>query len=106
MGLDFTNIKDRSGVALYILHNSNTVELARLESLAEEVQKLCDHQIAIIDIKTPNGEQIRDFYDVLPEQLPVVLCIRDDDTIAQMWSGHSIPAADVIAFTLKQESSE
>lgn len=106
MGLEFTNIKDRSGVALYVLHNSNSMELTRLKSLAEEVRQLCEHQVAIIDIKTPNGEQIRDFYDILPEQLPVVLCVRDDDSIAQMWSDQSIPAADVIAFTLKQESSE
>jgi len=87
MGLDFTRISDKPGAAMYILYSGNSVELREYEKIKADVEALGDYQLVIIDVRTPDGENVRDFYDFLPEQLPVAFIIRDDDSIASQWIG-------------------
>jgi hypothetical protein len=106
MGLDFTSIGDKTGAALYFIHTPNTLEIESLTRLAEDIRQQTPHQVVLIDVNTPDGENIRDFYDIMPEQLPVALIVRDDDSVAQMWSGEEIPTtASDIAFQLDQTST-
>jgi hypothetical protein len=105
MGLDFTDIPDREGAALYILHTGNTLELQKFQHLADEIATSDGHQAILVDVNTPDGEKIRDFYDIMPEQLPVVMVVKDDDSIAAQWAGSEIPASDVITYQLRQIST-
>ena len=107
MGLDFTSIPDRHGAALYILHTSSTLELQNFERLADDIRKANGHsrQVVILDAKTPDGEKVRDFYDIMPEQLPAVFIVRDDDSLAQLWLATQAPTASDIAYQLNQISS-
>lgn len=105
MGLDFTSIPDSEGAALYILHTGNTRELGRFQRLADDVAKETTHQVALIDVNSAEGENVRDFYDIMPEQLPAALIIRDDDSIAHQWLGEYIPtSASDIVYHLRQTS--
>lgn len=105
MGLDFTNIEDRSGAALYVLTNGMTREIEKFERLKDELRGHTSHQAVILDVHTPDGEKIRDFYDIMPEELPVAFIVRDDDSIAHKWHKDAIPAADIIAHHLRQISN-
>lgn len=106
MGLDFTSIPDREGAAFYILHTGNMLELQKFEHLLGEIRTMDnDHQVMLIDVNTPDGEQVRDFYDIMPEQLPVAFIIQDDDSLAAQWPGPEIPTADVIVYQLRQISA-
>ncbi len=103
MGLDFTSIKDTEGAALYILHTGNTLENERLQRLAAEVQEQTQHQVVTLDVSTPDGEKVRDFYDITPGQLPAVLIVRDDDSLVYQWHGSEIPTSGSdIAYRLRQ----
>lgn len=105
MGLDFTNIKDSEGAALYILHTGNTIEGERLERLATEIKQDAPHQVVMLDVSTPDGEKVRDFYDITPSQLPAILIVRDDDSLAYQWFGSEIPTSGSdIAYRLRQTS--
>jgi hypothetical protein len=105
MGLDFTSIPDREGVALYMLHTGNTFELQRLTRLEDEITTATDHQVVLIDVNSSDGEQIRSFYSLDLEQLPTLLVIQDDDSIAYQWSGDAIPSSGTdIAYQLNQIS--
>ena len=106
MGLDFTNIADNDGAALYILHTRNTRETERFERLAADIAKQTQHQVVLLDVNTQDGEKVRDFYDIMPEQLPAALVIRDDDSIAHQWFGEYIPtSASDIVYHLRQTSA-
>ncbi len=106
MGLDFTNIADNDGAALYILHTRNTRETERFERLAADISKETRHQVVLLDVDTQDGEQVRDFYDITHDQLPAVLIVRDDDSIAYQWLGEYIPtSANDIIYQLRQISA-
>lgn len=105
MGLDFTTIADHHGAALYILTGGSMFDKQKFERMSQEITKHTSHQVVLLDVKTPDGEKIRDFYDIMPERLPVVLVVRDDDSLAHMWSSTEIPSPDVISHHLKQISS-
>lgn len=106
MGLDFTSIPDRTGAALYVLHTGNSVELDRLERLKHDIETQDSHQVVLIDINTPDGEKVRDFYDLDAGQLPTALIIGDDDGIAFRWDGSAIPtAAGDIVYQLNRASA-
>ncbi len=105
MALEFTSIADRAGAACYVLHRGTISDARRFERLSQEITKSTDHQVVVVDARTTDGERIRDFYDIMPEQLPAVLIINDDDSVAQLWSDAEIPGADMIAYQLKQISS-
>ena len=103
MGLDFTNIPDRTGSAVYILHRDLSQDLQKFDNLQREMINLgCNNQVFLIPINSRDGENIRDFYDILPEQLPAILLIRDDDSLIQQWVGIDIPPADIIVHYLTQ----
>ncbi len=105
MGLDFTSIADKDGAALYALHNGSHQDTQTFTRLKEDIAKQTGHQIVLIDVNTPDGENVRDFYDILPEQLPAVFIVRDDDSIANLWLGSNIPTnPGDIAFHLRQIS--
>jgi hypothetical protein len=61
MGLDFTNIPDHTGAALYILHNRNSVETAKFARLAAAVQAVTSHQVVLVEATEPDGVKICDF---------------------------------------------
>lgn len=93
MGLDFTDIPDREGAALYLLHTGNSVELDRLTRLKQDIEAHDSHQVVLIDVNTPDGEKVRDFYDIEAGSLPVALIIGDDDSIVFRWDNTAIPTA-------------
>ncbi len=106
MGLDFTNIPDREGAALYIVHTGNSVELDRLEQLKRDIEAQDDHQVVLIDVNTPDGEKVRDFYDIDAGSLPVALIVADDDSIVFRWDNTAIPtAAGDVAYQLDRASA-
>lgn len=106
MGLDFTDIPDRTGAACYIIHHNTSIDTQRFESLQSEINKLAEgHQIILIDAESADGQNICDFYDITPEQLPAIMIVKDDDSIAYSWIGLDVPAADVIAYNLQQVSA-
>ena len=103
MGLDFTSIKDEDGAAVYVLHNPSVTESRRFEQLKIDIVALKPTaQVELLDASRPEGEKVRDFYDFMPETLPVVFVIADDDTILYQWQSSEIPAADVICHYLSQ----
>lgn len=85
MGLSFTNIPDKDGTAVYILHTESTIDLQRLQDLQKEVQQRCSNQVMLIPVRDQDGEKIRDFYDIDMEMIPAVLLVNDDDTLKNVW---------------------
>lgn len=106
MGLDLTNIPDKAGIACYILMHDTSVESERFEQIVAELSKLTQNQIQRLYINTAEGEQVRDFYDLMPEQLPAVLLVHDDDHLVHSWWGTDIPSADVIAHHMQVAGQE
>jgi 3-deoxy-D-manno-octulosonic-acid transferase len=103
MGLDFTSIPDKEGSALYIIHNPSVTEERRFEELKKEInQSSPEAQVVLLDISTADAEQVRDFYDIMPESIPTAFIIADDDTLQHQWYGEDIPSADVICYHLSQ----
>ncbi|MBP7837143.1 hypothetical protein KA021_00385 [Candidatus Saccharibacteria bacterium] len=103
MGLDFTNIQDSDGAAIYILHHPSFTETRQFEQLQKDIAaSRPDDQVILLDVNDTQGEQVRDFYDIMPETLPLVMVIADDDSILYQWSGDAIPAADVICSQLSR----
>lgn len=104
MGLESTNIKDSEGAALYILHTGSVLAGRQLEHMASEIQQRTGHQVHMLDVHAQDGEKVRDFYDINVSDLPVVLIVRDDDTLTNIWKHNEIPTTDVIAHALRQVS--
>lgn len=102
MGLEFTEIPDRAGPAVYLL--GNTMIEDRLRPLGEAVDKLTpdETQVVYLDIDTGDGAKVAEFYAFSRESLPVIMIVQDDDTIHRSWQGQDLPAADVIAYELNQ----
>lgn len=107
MGLDFTNIPDGEGAAVYVLHYPTFTDTKRFEELKKDVLSSSPgSQIVLLDVNGAQGEQVRDFYDITPESLPTVMLIADDDSIIYQWSGDAIPAADVICSQLRRANGQ
>jgi hypothetical protein len=101
MGLDFSTIKDQDGAAVYIIHDGSMQNAAQMERLASDVKGRTSKQVVVISAKDDNGRKIIDFYD-LEGNSNIVLLVRDDDQIHQMWRGNEIPGADQIAYFAEQ----
>lgn len=105
MALEFTSIEDTHGAALYILFSGASQEQRRFERLIDDLKHAgSEHQVVLLDVKTVDGEKIRDFYDVQVDQLPAALVIADNDTIVHQWHGSAMPSASEIAYHLNRST--
>jgi hypothetical protein len=106
MGLDFTSIKDKSGAAVYIVHDGSVSQQRQCDKLAAELNEHTPkHQVLVISIKSHDGEQIANFYSLDRMSFPHALVVRDNDELAHHWYGHNgIPRAAELAFTLRSVS--
>lgn len=102
MALEFTNIPDRQGPAVYLLGNSATE--GRLRPLGEEIDSktAAETQVVYLDINSRDGAQVAEFYGFAVEILPVIMIVQDDDTLIKSWYGQDLPAADMVAYELNQ----
>jgi len=104
MALDFTNIPDREGVAIYCLHDGTVTQEQTLKRLIDTLATNIPHQIVLLSANDTDGEKIREFYDLDTANFPHVILVDDDDQIVASWSGGEIPSADVIAYTARSIS--
>lgn len=106
MPLENTSIPDHEGAALYAISSHDTATYQKLERLIAEVKEGCSNQTVLLEADSTDARAVCDFYDVLPEQLPVAMIVRDDDTLVELWYGDQIPfTGSDIAFRLSQVSS-
>ncbi len=103
MGLSFMSQKDRQGAALIVIYDGRELERRRWEREKSIIEDR-GFEVYLLAIDDEDGEEVRDFYDLDPNQTPLVLIVRDNDEVVANWSGESIPATDQIIFTLNQTS--
>lgn len=102
MTLSFTAIPDRTGLAVYCLYDGTATQQRSVQRLVNALTSMLPrHQILILSAKDPNGEKIRDFYDLHVGTFPHVLLVKDNDELASFWSGSEVPSAEVIAHTVR-----
>lgn len=102
MGLDFTNIPDREGVALYIIHDGSVQEGKHWKEFVDHIQPMTHAQIVVMSARDTDAQKIHEFYGLDQVEIPVLLAIRDDDEIAYKWGGANVPSAEEIAHLLEQ----
>ena len=101
MALEFTNIPDHSGPAVYLIGNGQS----QLERQLTELGKLIDEatpeqtQVVYLDPTRGDGLRIREFYSL--HYLPTVFIVMDDDTIAQQWDV-TLPRFEEVTYALSQ----
>jgi hypothetical protein len=104
MGLESTSIPDRDGAAVYFLYDSrsNTETVRRVETTVAELDRQApDNDIEMVDIHSANGERVRSFYSIPLESLPIVLVIRDDDTLFHQWTLDQLPSVNEVLHMIR-----
>ncbi|MFZ1249652.1 MAG: hypothetical protein WAQ24_05025 [Candidatus Saccharimonadales bacterium] len=101
MGLEFTNIPDRHGPAVYVFSDGTSQTEIRLKQYGQEIDALTpdETQVVYLNPMRDDGLRVKEFYGLT--SFPCVLIVMDDDTIAQSWQG-SLPQADQVSYTLGQ----
>lgn len=99
MALEFTDIPDRNGAAVYLLSNGQHTMENELRTLGEEIDRLTPHdtQVVLLDSSRGDGIRVKEFYSITTT--PTAMIILDDDTVPYQWTG-SLPQADQIAYHL------
>ena len=100
MGLDFTDIPDREGAALYFIHDGHSRSQAAMAKLAEEVSRNTSKQVVILSATDTDARRIIEFYHLQGSNM--VLIIRDDDQLQHMWQQNETPQAEHIAYIANQ----
>ena len=101
MALDTTNLKERNGTVLYFLYTSVTSQQDFARTADAIKASYPGAQIYSLDVKSADGEKVRDFYDISPDQLPAALIVRNDDQLAASYSSTAIPSAEQLAYEPK-----
>lgn len=101
MALEFTNIPDREGPAVYIIGDGTAQLEQQLIAFGEDVDKLTpdETQVVYLDPNKDDGLKVKSFYSL--QYLPVIMIIMDDDTLYQTWTS-DIPRPDEVAYYLSQ----
>lgn len=100
MGLEFTQIKDNQGAAVYVIHDGLTRSEQKMKRMADEIQKYTSKQVVSLSTHDVDAIKIIDFYDL--HQGNQVLIVRDNDELLHMWTENELPGADEIGFMANQ----
>lgn len=100
MGLDFTNIKDHHGSAIYLIHDGSEKNRMEFEELAEDLKRRSKKQVVLMSADDQNGDNIIKFYQLKGSGF--VLVVRDDDQLHHVWSDGELFDASKIAYTAEQ----
>jgi hypothetical protein len=100
MGLDFTNIKDTEGAAVYVIHNGTTQSQATMERLVTEIKAGTNKQVLLFSARDGNGAKIINFYQLTGSEF--VIIVRDDDQLHHVWSGGERFDASMITYYANQ----
>lgn len=100
MGLDFTDIKDQPGAAVYLIHDGSMTSQGNMERLAQAVSGATSKQVLVIAADDTTGRQILEFYGLTAKNY--VIIVRDDDQLFQSWNETELPNADQIAYAVEQ----
>lgn len=98
MGLDFTDIPDRQGPAIYIV--GATMLESQLQPWRDRLAAILppESQVIYVDINSSNGAKISEFYEIEPEKLPAIMIVMDDDTIYKSWFGPDLPSVETVTY--------
>lgn len=100
MALDFTNIKDHPGSAIYIIHSRLQTDKQKFERLAADLGAKTKKQIILMSSDDQAAREIVKFYQLRGANF--VIIVRDDDQLHKVWSdGERFDAAQ-IAYTSEQ----
>lgn len=101
MALEFTNIPDREGPAVYLFGDGTHTTETQMQELGVAVDKETpeETQVVYLDPTRGDGLRIKEFYQLTV--FPCVLIIMDDDTITQSWQ-FSLPRAEEVIYALSQ----
>lgn len=101
MALEFTNIPDRTGPAVYVFGDGTSQTDQILKQFGEKVDELTpeETQVAYLDPSRGDGRATAEFYGLI--QFPCVMIVMDDDTVPQQWS-LTIPRPDEVSYALGQ----
>ncbi|MDX1765488.1 MAG: hypothetical protein R3313_00890 [Candidatus Saccharimonadales bacterium] len=100
MGLDFSDIKDETGAAVYALHNGFGAEERSVQRFCDKLGDQAKVQIICLSAREKNGARVADFYDI--QTLPAILIVRDSDEIAYSWFGPDLPSVQEVSHLVKQ----
>lgn len=101
MALEFTNIPDRTGPAVYILSDAGVREEIELTKFGMDIDNATpdETQVVFLNVQKGDGLAIKEFYAVTV--FPTVLIVQDDDTIIQGWYGQ-VPQLEQVVYYLGQ----
>lgn len=100
MGLEFTTIKDRHGVSIFIISDEMSRNVTKMRRLAEDVSRHTAKQVIMLTTGQEDARKIADFYDL--QAGTMVLLVRDDDQLHHIWYEQQIPRAEQIAHMANQ----
>lgn len=100
MALDFTDIPDEKGAAVYFIHSGITRSEAKMQRLMEEVAERSDKQLVLLDGTRGDGARVIDLYDL--QRTEHILVVADNDQLLHFWSEHDRVSADQILFYLNR----
>lgn len=102
MALEFTNIPDRTGPAVYLFGDgASSLINDKVIRLGTEIDTLTakETQVVYLDPSRDDGLKVKEFYGLAT--FPCVLIVMDDDTIPTSWTGE-LPRADEVSYVLNQ----
>lgn len=89
MALDFSDIKDEKGAAVYLLHSGHGSERRLMDRFAERLKETTKSQVILLSVKERDGARVAEFYGL--RDFPAILIVRDNDEIAHSWFGQHLP---------------
>ena len=101
MALEFTNIPDRTGPAVYLVGDGSGEQHRQLEDLGAAIDAATPEETQVVYLDSTNGDglNVKEFYALM--DFPTVMIVMDDDTLYQSWT-NDLPQPDQVAYYLSQ----
>lgn len=101
MALSFMSVGNQQGSTCYVIFGSHPDDEKLATEFQEEINAEHPNKVYLVDKNSNDARQLLQFYAIHDNRFPMLLLVREDDSLSYHWSG-TLPTIDDVIYRLHQ----
>ena len=101
MSLSFLSVGNERGATCYVIHGSHPSDQKDALDFQGAVSAEHPGRVVLLDKNSSESRAVIEFYAISDNRFPLALLVREDDSLAYMWSAQ-LPADEDLRYHLHQ----
>lgn len=101
MALSFLSVGNQRGATCYVIYGSHPDDIDSATEFQTEINAEHPGVVVLIDKHSNDARSLLQFYSISDNRFPMLLLVREDDSLSYHWTS-TLPTVDDVIYRLHQ----